>query len=443
MKSAERRNALKKALGYLDTAERIDGLNPDVKKARLRLLAAAAVRHLKQKKTHLVRKDIAAIELLPQSQKGDRPAFSVALKSICALIDEDESELLRLSRQLTTRLGYSLTAEIVLRGLLRSCGLSDRQDRLPEFSGDSLEANELAAAVARGCQIGDDVGIDVAIPPAHEEKLMDFFAADGSSQAGASIRVIAEAALKNGSLELAYVAAGAGLLQPGAAAARFLLLRARSLPPWEMDRKHDCLTAAIELARRDRDLDLIDEAVELRRNGNGFRGIFSLFGFMIDNEHSSMETEELSQVLEREKAARDYPSGMVDDFLYDVDDGVERKSSECRYCDAKNCRNRDAPYEPLGLEIEIGDEDNDGDDFRNFNGILDEVAADLPPELTSLIKKVFAKHGKDGPFPEQGEVMRKDPWLADQLLQELRRADADGILLDFDPKWMPGWLPRF
>jgi hypothetical protein len=442
MNSAEKRNALKKALGYLDSAERIDGLNPDVKRARLRLLVATAVRHLKQKKTHLARRDITAIELLPQAQKGDRPAFWLALKSICALIDGDESELVRLSRELSTRLGYPLTAKIVLQGLLRNCGLSDWQDSLPEFPADPLEANDLACAVARGCRLGDDMGIVVAIPPAYEKKLKDFFGTDVSSQDSASIRVIAEIALKNGNFELAYAAAGAGLLQHGTAAARFLLLRARSLPPWEMDRQEDCITAAIELARRERDLDLIDEAVELRRNVNGFQRGFSLFGFMIDDENLSMETKELNHVLEREKAARAYPAGVTDDFFYDVDDDEDRDQSECRYCDAKNCPDRDAPYVPDGLQVENCNEDKDRDDFWNFNGILDEVSADLPPELTTVIKKVFSKHGKNGPFPDQQEVMRKDPWLADLLLREIRKADAVGNLPDINPNWMPGWLPR-
>jgi hypothetical protein len=443
MNSAEKRKALKKALGYLDSAECIDGLNPDVKRARLRLLVAAAVRHLKQKKTHLARRDIRTIQLLPQAQKGDRPAFWLALKSICALIDGDESELVRLSRKLTTRLGYPLTAKIVLQGLLRKCGLSDRQDSLPEFTADPLEANDLACAVARGCQIGDDMGIVVAIPPAYENNLKDFFGTDVNSQDSATIRVIAEVALKNGNFELAYAAAGAGLLQDGTAAARFLLLRARSLPPWEMDRQEDCITAAIELARRERDLDLIDEAVELRRNGNGFKRGFSLFGFMIDDENRSMETEEVNHVLEREQAARAYPSGMTDDFFYDADDDEDRNQSECRYCDAKNCPDRVAPYVPDGLQVENGHENKDMEEFRNFSGILDEIAVDLPPELTAVIKKVFSKHGKNGPFPDQQEVKRKDPWLADLLLREIRKADADGNLPDIHPNSMPGWLPKY
>ena len=98
---------------------------------------------------------------------------------------------------------------------------------------------------------------------------------------------------------------------------------------------------------------------------------------------------------------------------------------------------------PDGLRDANGDDGQDMDDLRDFNGILDDVAADLPPELASLIKKVFSKHGKKGPFPDQQEVVRKDPWLADQLLREIRKADADGNLPDINPNWMPGWLRRY
>ena len=446
MKSAEKRNALKKALGYLDTAECIDGLNSDVKRARLRLPAASAVRHLKQKKTHLVQNDIAALERLPQFREGDRSAFVVALKSVCAMIDEDESEWVRWNRELGTRLKYPLAAKVVLQGLSADCGLSDPPNNLSAFTDDPLAGNDLVAALARGLHLGVDMGIAVAIPPEYEKKLRDFFASDVSSHDNASIRVIAETALKNNDLKVAYAAAGAGLLQHGAATARFLLLRARSLPPWEMDRQDDCITAAIELARRERDMDLIDEAVDLRRNGNGFSLGFSIFGFMIDDDNSSMESEELNHVLQREKAARDYPSNMTDDFFYDFDDDVEddKNQSQCRYCDVKNCADRDAPYLPDELhDKDFDDNDHDMGDLRNFNVFLDDFTADLPPELMSVITKVFSKHGKNGYFPDRQEVMRKDPWLADQLLREMRKADADGILPDFDHNWMPGWRSRY
>jgi hypothetical protein len=444
MKSAENRNAFKKALGYLEKAERLDGLNPDVKKARPRLLAATAIRHLKQKKTHLAQKDLIEIEALPQFGEGDRPAFLVALKSVCAVIDGQKSQLNRLNNELINLLESPVTAKVVMQGLLRVCGLSDRQINLPAHTKAPMTSDDLSIALAKGCQLGDDMGIPITIPLEYEKKLRNFFTAEDNSHDTATIRVIAETALRNKHFELAYAAAGVGLVKQGASTARFLLLRARSLPTWEIERKDDCLTAAIELARRERDLDLIDEAIELRRNGNRMPFGFSLFNSMIGEDKPSMDAEELNDVLELEKEAREYPSHyMSDDFFGDYDDDDDDdEESDCRYCDAKNCRDRKAPYRPDELYAEEFDDDDDIDEFPDFNTFLDDFLPDLPPGLMSLIMKVFSKHGRNGSFPDPAELTRKDPWLADQLLREISKAEADGTLPDFDRDWIPGWRSR-
>ena len=115
-----------------------------------------------------------------------------------------------------------------------------------------------------------------------------------------------------------------------------------------------------------------------------------------------MDAEELNDVLEFEKEAREYPSHyMSDDFLgdYDADDDDDEES-ECRYCDAKNCRDRKAPYRPDDLYAEEFDDDDEFDDIPDFNTLLDDFLPDFPPELMSLIMKVFKKHGKNGSFPD-------------------------------------------
>ena len=444
MKSAEQRGAFKKSLGYLEKAENLDGLNPDVKRARLRLLAATAIRHLKQDKTHLAQKDFAEIEVLPQSGEEDRPAFLVALKSVCALLDGHESKISRLNGELIALLETPVAAKVVLHGLLKACGLSDRSINLPANPNEPLEPRDLAEAVARGCKLGDDMGIAVVIPREYVKKVCDFFTIEDSSHDTATIRIIAETALKNNNLELAYAAAGAGLSQHGSAAARFLLLRARSLPAWEIDRRDDCITAAIELARRDREMDLIDEAIELRRNGRGMSSGFSILTNILGEENSSMETEELNEVLQLEKEAREYPSYMPDEFYKNFDDGDDDdiEDSQCKYCDARNCPDRKAPYLPDGLYAEDFDDDDDIDEFPDFNVFLEKLLPDFPPELMSLIMKVFSKHGKNGSFPDPQDLANKDPWLADQLLREMQKAEADGSLPDLDRDWIPGWPSR-
>ena len=445
MKSAEKRNALNKALGNLEKAERLDGLDPDVKRARLRLLAATAIRHLKQKKTHLAQKDFAAIEVWPQFGEGDRPAFVVAMKTVCAIIDGRQSHISRLNAELITLLETPLAAKVVIQGLQKACGLSDQVTRLPAYTGETLGGHDLVAAVARGCKLGDDMGVAIAIPREYETQLCDFFTTADSHLDSALVRTVAETALRNKSFELAYAAAGAGLLTGASATARFLLLRAGSLPAWEMTRKDDCISAAIELARRERDMDLIDKAIELRRGLDRMPLGFSIFNHMIDAGNSSMEPEELNEVLKLEKKEREYPSYRPDDFFNDIDDddNDDYEASRCRYCDVKNCPDRNAKYQPDELDAEdLDDDDDDIEDFPDFNALLEDFLSDLPPSLMSLIMKVFSKHGRNGSFPDPEELSRKDPWLADQLLREMQEAEADGNLPNFDRDWFPGWRPR-
>ena len=60
----------------------------------------------------------------------------------------------------------------------------------------------------------------------------------------------------------------------------------------------------------------------------------------------------------------------------------------------------------------------------------------------ALIMKVFAKHGKNGSFPDPDELARKDPWLADQLLREMKKVETDGTLPDLGQDWFPGRRSR-
>ena len=59
MQSAEKRNALQKAFKLMERAEQIDGVNAEVRRARLRLLVSMAVRHLREKKPKLAENGIA------------------------------------------------------------------------------------------------------------------------------------------------------------------------------------------------------------------------------------------------------------------------------------------------------------------------------------------------------------------------------------------------
>jgi hypothetical protein len=291
------------------------------------------------------------------------------------------------------------------------------------------------------------MGIPVAIPPECEKKLRDFFATAEGTLDTAAIRIIAKTALGGKNLELAYAAAGTGLLMGGAATAGFLILRARSLPAWEASRINNCLTAAIELARRERDMDLIDEAIELRREGKGSPFGFSIFNDRMGSGNSSMAAEELDDVLQREKEACDYPSFMSTDFFNDFDDD-DLEDSQCRHCDAENCPDRKAAFRPGGLydddfdddnfdDDDDDDDDDDFDDFLGFEETLDDSLPDMPPGLLSLLMEAFVKYGKNGSLPDPDELAQKDPELVEQLLLKLIDAEANGTLPDFGRDLFP------
>ena len=173
--SAEKKNAFKKCLTYLDEAEQMDGLHPGIKKIRLRILAATAIRHLKQKKPHLAKKDLTEMEALPLFKAGDRPAFLTALRWVCALIEGAEPELGRLNNELVKQLGSRLSAARFLRELLKTCGLPEDAPGGALNSRKKLKVDDVAFAIARACLLGDDVGISVGIPPEYKGDMEEAF----------------------------------------------------------------------------------------------------------------------------------------------------------------------------------------------------------------------------------------------------------------------------
>ncbi|MBW2329870.1 MAG: hypothetical protein JRF30_02830 [Deltaproteobacteria bacterium] len=419
MESAEKRNALKKALGYLEKAERLNGLNPDVRRARLRLLVATAIRHLKQRKTHLAKNDFKGIEVLPQSCEGDRPAFVAALRCVCALIDKEETEFARWHGELIKLLETELSATVVMKGLLKACSFPENVTILSSLLANSLAGDDLAVAVARGCALGDDMGVPFNIPPKWQKQLTEFFAAQECSLDTMLIRTLADAALRNGNAELAYAASGAGLSRRGRDSTRFLLLRARSLPMWMIDRRNDCISAAIEMARRERDMDLLDEAIELRRGGRDLQFPFSIWGSIIDKSDFSMDAETQDKVLQREKEARGYPSSAdysPDHDYYEDDDDCDDDPDMCKYCDEKDCPDRSAEYVL-----------DDEDDYEDDEFI--DLPPNIPPKILPRLLEIALQHGGELPHPE--ELVEKHPELAEGLLELiLEYAEEGGELPD-------------
>jgi hypothetical protein len=188
----------------------------------------------------------------------------------------------------------------------------------------------MVAVMARASTIALDFGITLGVPEALESQVAREILQDGSKLDIQQMRVLADGASMFGQNELAYAISVAGLARGGPTEARFLLVRARALPPWEIERRRNCISAAAELARRNRDMPLVHEAVELRRSE--FGGF--LFDMLDSPQDQVLDEPQLSKILKAERVAVSFPKSRApqmppwmggfqddDEFLDEEQDG--------------------------------------------------------------------------------------------------------------------------
>jgi hypothetical protein len=296
MEAAESRNALQRAFKLMQMAENLDGLHPEVRRARFRLLVSMALRHLRQKKTHLAEKEIRALEALPQAQQGDRPAFVAALGWLSELIAGHAAAAAEAAARTADSLGSEAAAQFLLSGIAAAA----KCERLLPPQGAESWNGPIAAALGRACALGDDVGLPLQIPANIRDRLLAEMDSDGAAVAPPLLVALGEAALRTDDFLLAYAISAVGLGRDAAMQAEALFLRARALPPWEDERGQACLDAAAELARRQRKLDLLNRIGAWRARGGWLN--------LPEAESVSLSSEQLRAVLDREIAAREYPS---------------------------------------------------------------------------------------------------------------------------------------
>lgn len=388
LQAAEKRSAFPTALTYLDKAERIDAVHSVVRAARLRLLAGSALRHMQQKKPHLAAEKLDAMAALPQFRQGDRPAFLAALRYLIGVESGDNLALVEARSEAERLLGSDIAAGMLV------CGLSAATKRgayvtLPPVQAFSkAERSALPGSLARVAALAKDLGImRFELPAAYvNEAAIQFPRVSGSLDAS-QLRTLAETALAAGHPEFAYAASAAGLSRDGSTEARFLLLRAQSLPERHADRRAICAAAAAELARPQRDMELVDRAVELARG----------FG----PEPLSLTPDQAAEVLRKEKAAAKFPKGNVRDPDY-------RNLLPQKLCDCPKCRRARAgipdPFEYERNPFDFDDDDDDFDDFdeaemeRIFN---ERVPDDMPPEIAQMLLEVMKEAFLSGESPDE------------------------------------------
>lgn len=438
MASAERRNALTKAMKYLEQAEALDSLNPEVHRARRRLLVATALRHLKAGKPHLVERDIATIEADGNTEAAAKDAFATALRWGCALRDQDLKRAQRLRKQLSDTLGNEVAARVYLEATLENLKVSQKlaSQALPALK-PRPNGEDLALGVAIAAGVADRIEYFTGIPERWTEAITLTLAEGPGSLEPRHLRSLAEDALDQDEWPLAYAAAGAGLQIPGPHLARFLLLRARSLSPYIPGRKVDCLRACVTLARQAGDSALVEEALDEHQDDAGF-GLFRPLA--PEGGLEPMTSEEVQQTLESERAETEYP-----------------------YAPAPDMRFGSSPFDLPDEDWDEDDEDelfeeDEGDElgfdaleeFRDFSENFERLPGPIrqmflsqlrgplldqgfPPELVEkmvpVILEATIKYGTPDDIPPFDELERDDPALARKLVEvaeELERFGHDG-----------------
>jgi hypothetical protein len=409
---AEGRNALKMALKHMAAAEAIDPMNPDVRRARLRLTVATAIRHLRDKKPHLMEQDLAALDPLPGMRDGDRAALLAALR--CAWLtlspsaDNAAAEEQAVA-EVVQRVGPE-AAQAMLDSLVELAKLPRKQEwpGLPLATLD--DARAVARADARLITLAADVGLGLMRPIRWDNLIDEVLRERPCPLTVSEMLAIGGAAAARGDAQKAYLASAAGLaVEAGATAgrgndARFLMLRAASLlAPYGRARGSQCLRAALELARQSHEAGLIDMVLSaIDRHAQARRALAD------SRNGEGIGDAALANVLEQERAAARFPRSQAEaDKHLVLLDRRPMMSSPFEMFEPFDDDDDDDDDDDYGYDDEAGDDG--GFDPQD----VEELARSLPPEVAKPLGEIMRKLGR---FPTMSEVQRMNPALLNKML---------------------------
>jgi hypothetical protein len=251
-----------------------------------------------------------------------------------------------------------------------------------------LEHSALPADIARTVAIAKDVGIKkFQLPLAYMEETARQFPRVRDSLDTGQLRTLVEVALAMGDAKCAYAISGEGLSRGGDTEARFLLLRARSMPERQGVRHAVCAAAAAELARPHRDMDTIGEAVDL------VRGVFGSDPF-------SLTLDQAREVVRKENAASAYPSGNSGGNSGEPDYSALLPG---QLCNCPKCR-RARGEAPSPFDDDFDEDDFDDDELTDerMEQIFNErVPEGMPPELAQMMFEILKAGYRNGLSPDE------------------------------------------
>jgi hypothetical protein len=308
---------------------------------------------------------LAMLAALSQVQEGDRPAFVAAARVLIAELRADAQAVSAASAILDRLLENKIAARLLVFGLAVAAKLQwlqkiEQVSYLPE-----AERATVPACLARVIALAKDLNlVDFKAPGIYVDEAAKQISSQSTSLETAHLQVLAEMGVNGGNPDLTFTASAAGLERGGPSEASFLLLRAKGLPPQQWERRGLCTAAAVQMARQNRDTEVLEQATNLLSGPLRSAGL-------------ELQPEEAAEVLRKEKAE---PK-----FLARSGDGPDYSAIlRGKRCDCPDCRQKRGEIEPDENPYDdIEDEPKDAD----LDAIFDEVP--IPPDMPKEIAQIL------------------------------------------------------
>jgi hypothetical protein len=462
--SAEARNAFTKGLKYVDKVEQLGGRDPKAKRARVRLLVAKTLRHLKQDKLHLVPNDVTELQALPSASDTDQQAFIGTLQWTHALLSDDPSGADSLQGKVVDMLGGDVPATLLLLSVVNEC--KSASSDLPKLRKwlSAYKKKGLISALARVCPIGRDINLVIQVPATWRDRLFKWFRKSACGLDMDQLRIVTEAVLTAGWNETAYHCTRHGLQAERIHRARFLFLRAQCLPVFAFERRQDCLDGAAHLARATRQMDLLAEIVDYRKDDPG-RRYRSPFG-LSDSGDLELTGGELDDIVTTEVREKKFPT-YVSPAL-----GRLGRAGECQ---CPKCRRQRKAAQGVGPDPQpkpkpkpkpsppipdpqmllfddlyddaddpIADEENDVNDVDDVDIEDDIYVPGIPRDVQNVMREFDARNnGESFTEADFNRILDESPEMGEKLYSTLLENIMNGGLSpDMLGENFPGPMPR-
>jgi len=269
-KAARKRNALTLVRKYLQDAEKRDPLNPEVRRALIQNVVAEAIRHLKQKKPHLVAKDINTLHAIKTTQESLIGDIHVLLNLACAWVIDDQTEATTRYENLKNRFGHELGAYLAARVVAHACSLYPQERNIsPQFMDTLIKADlsenalgkDIFKSLMRLNEFINVLDVDLVICPKAENLLCEWLKATKWGSRAENLPLLADFAEKWESKEFVYAISAKGLALRDVYAARYLLMRGK-IVDMMIPRAVLLMAVAVMLSRHRRQMDLAAKALE-------------------------------------------------------------------------------------------------------------------------------------------------------------------------------------